>query len=168
MILPWSTYGYSAWADQNNLVLGQVRVNEKSNEITAIPELLDTLCVAGNIIILDSIGTQTNITNYMLAVKGNQKQLLGRDKHEFKFSNSIEIDIDHGHGRIETRKRSVISSFKFTQNTDNKWNSLNQVIKTESISEFKNSDKLSEKVTRHYISNLKDTAVNNQSHIRFH
>ncbi|MBE7634968.1 ISAs1 family transposase [Tenacibaculum finnmarkense] len=76
MILPWSTYGYSAWADQNNLVLGQVRVNEKSNEITAIPELLDTLCVAGNIIILDSIGTQTNITNYMLAVKGNQKQLL--------------------------------------------------------------------------------------------
>ncbi|MCD8455039.1 ISAs1 family transposase [Tenacibaculum finnmarkense genomovar ulcerans] len=76
MILPWSTYGYSAWADQNNLVLGQVRVNEKYNEITAIPELLDTLCVAGNIIILDSIGTQTNITNYMLAVKGNQKQLL--------------------------------------------------------------------------------------------
>lgn len=100
--------------------------------------------------------------------KRKSEATTGRDKHEFKFSNSIEIDIDHGHGRIETKKRSVISSFKFTQNTDNKWNSLNQVIKTESISEFKNSDKLSEKVTRHYISNLKDTAVNNQSHIRFH
>ncbi|MCG8814149.1 ISAs1 family transposase [Tenacibaculum finnmarkense] len=168
----------SAWADQNNLVLGQIRVNEKSNEITAIPELLDTLCVAGNIITIDAMGTQTNIAdkiidndaNYILAVKGNQKQLLEEIKDEFKFSNGIEIDtnIDLGHGRIETRKCSVISNFKFIQNTDNKWNSLSQVIKIESIREFKNSDKLTEKATRYYISSLKDTAVNHQGHIRSH
>ncbi|MCG8752848.1 ISAs1 family transposase, partial [Tenacibaculum finnmarkense] len=63
---------------------------------------------------------------------------------------------------------SVISNFKFIQNTDNKWNSLSQVIKIESIREFKNSDKLTEKATKYYISSLKDTAVNYQNHIRSH
>ncbi len=168
----------SAWADQNNLVLGQIRVNEKSNEITAIPELLDTLCIEGNIITIDAMGTQTDIAdkiikndaNYILAVKGNQKQLLEEIKDEFKFSKNIEIDTDFdlGHGRIETRKCSVISDFQFIKNADNKWNKLTQVIKIESIREFKNSDKQTEKATRYYISSLKDTAVNHQSHIRSH
>ena len=168
----------SAWADKSNLVLGQIRVNEKSNEITAIPELLDTLLIEGNIITIDAMGTQTNIADkiikngadYILAVKGNQETLLEEIKDEFKFSKSIETetDIDLGHGRIETRKCSVISNFKFINNTDNKWNKLNQIIKIESIREFKNSDKATEKATRYYISSLEDTAVNYQSHIRSH
>jgi len=73
----------SAWANKNNLVLGQIRVNEKSNKITAIPELLDKLMIQGNIITIDAMGTQTNIAekiiengaDYILAVKENQKQL---------------------------------------------------------------------------------------------
>jgi len=168
----------SAWANQNNLVLGQIRVNEKSNEITAIPELLDTLLIEGNIITIDAMGTQTDITDkiikngadYILAVKGNQQQLLEDIKDEFQFSKTIEIDtdIDFGHGRIETRKCSVISDFKFIKNTDNKWNSLNQIIKIESLREFKNSDKKDEKATRYYISNLDDKAVNYQKNIRSH
>lgn len=168
----------SAWADQNNLVLGQIRVNEKSNEITAIPELLDTLAIEGNIITIDAMGTQTDIVDkiiennadYILAVKGNQKQLLEEIKDEFKFSNSIEIDLnlDLGHGRIETRKCSVVSDFQFIQNIDNKWNKLTQVIKIESIREFKNSDKPTEKATRYYISSLKEKAVDLQRHIRSH
>ena len=168
----------SAWADKSNLVLGQIRVNEKSNEITAIPELLDTLLIEGNIITIDAMGTQTNIADkiikngadYILAVKGNQETLLEEIKDEFRFSKSIETetDIDLGHGRIETRKCSVISNFKFIKNTDDKWNKLNQIIKIESIREFKNSDKATEKATRYYISSLEDTAVNYQSHIRSH
>jgi predicted transposase YbfD/YdcC len=168
----------SAWADKSNLVLGQIRVNEKSNEITAIPELLDTLLIQGNIITIDAMGTQTNIADkiikndadYILAVKGNQETLLEEIKDEFRFSKSIETetDIDLGHGRIETRKCSVISNFKFINNTDNKWNKLNQIIKIESIRAFKNSDKATEKATRYYISSLEDTAVNYQSHIRSH
>ena len=83
----------SAWANKNNLVLGQLRVNDKSNEITAIPELLETLMIQGNIITIDAMGTQTNIANkiiengvdYILAVKGNQKDLLNEIKDEFKF-----------------------------------------------------------------------------------
>lgn len=71
----------SAWANENNLVLGQVRVNDKSNEITAIPELLDKLMIQGNIITIDAMGTQTDIieniikkeADYILAVKENQK-----------------------------------------------------------------------------------------------
>ena len=168
----------SAWANQNNLVLGQIRVNEKSNEITAIPELLDTLLIEGNIITIDAMGTQTNIANkiienkadYILAVKENQQLLSEQIKDEFRFSKSIEkvTDTDIGHGRIETRKCSVISEFQFVENKDNKWNNLNQIVKIESIREFKNSDKQPEKASRYYISSLKDNAVNYQKNIRSH
>ena len=168
----------SAWASENNLVLGQVRVNEKSNEITAIPELLDKLMISGNIITIDAMGTQTDIAekiiengaDYILAVKENQKQLLEEVIDEFKFSKSIEVDthIDSGHGRIETRKCSVISEFSFIENRNDKWRNLKQVIKIESIREFKNSDKPTENATRYYISSLKENASKHQKNIRFH
>jgi predicted transposase YbfD/YdcC len=167
----------SAWANQNNLVLGQVRVNEKSNEITAIPELIDKLFIEGNIITIDAMGTQTDIADkiienkadYILAVKENQPQLLERIKDEFRFSRDIETntDVDLGHGRIETRTCSVISDFQFIED-NNKWNKLQQIIKIESIREFKNSDKQPEKATRYYIASLVDTAVNYQKNIRSH
>jgi predicted transposase YbfD/YdcC len=74
----------SAWANKNNLVLGQVRVSNKPNGVTAIPDLLDKLILQGNIITIDAMGTQTDIdekiiendANYILVVKENQKQLL--------------------------------------------------------------------------------------------
>jgi len=168
----------SAWASQNNLVLGQVRVNEKSNETTAIPTLLNTLLIEDNIITIDAMGTQTDIANkiiangadYILAVKENQKQLLEEIKDEFKFSKNIETDtnFDIGHGRIETRKCSVVTNFQFIKNDNNKWNKLKQVVKIESIREFKNSDKQIEKATRYYITSLEDKAINYQQNIRSH
>jgi len=168
----------SAWANENNLVLGQVRVNEKSNEITAIPELLDKLMIAGNIITIDAMGTQTDIArkiiengaDYILAVKENQKELLEEIVDEFKFGKDIAIDtnIDIGHGRIETRKCSVISKFLFIENQNNKWMNLNQIIKIESVREFKNSDKPTEKATRYYISSLENNANQYQKNIRSH
>lgn len=168
----------SAWANQDNLVLGQVRVNEKSNEITAIPILLETLFIEGNIITIDAMGTQTDIADkiienkadYILAVKGNQEHLLEEIKDEFRFvkDKEIDIDIDYGHGRIETRKCSVISDFQFIKNNDNKWSNLNQIIKIESLREFKNSEKPKEKAIRYYISSLTNTAVEYQKNIRSH
>lgn len=168
----------SAWANENNLVLGQVRVSEKSNEITAIPELLDKLMIQGNIITIDAMGTQTDIAekiikndaDYILAVKENQKQLLEEIKDEFKFAKNIAVDshIDMGHGRIETRKCSVVSEFLFIENQNDKWKSLKQVIKIESIREFKNSDKPTEKATRYYISSLENNAEQYQKNIRSH
>ena len=168
----------SAWANENNLVLGQVRVNEKSNEITAIPILLENLMVKDCIITIDAMGTQTDIAekiikngaDYILAVKENQKQLLEEIQDEFKFSKNIELDtnIDIGHGRIETRKCSIISEFLFIENKDEKWSKLKQIIKVESIREFKNSDKQTEKATRYFISSLNNNAQQYQVNIRSH
>jgi predicted transposase YbfD/YdcC len=89
----------SAWACENNLVLGQIKTAEKSNEITAIPESLNILNVAGNTITIDAMGTQKEIAkniigifvNYILAVKANQSQLLEDIEDEFRFSKQHEI-----------------------------------------------------------------------------
>lgn len=168
----------SAWASENNLVLGQVRVNEKSNEITAIPELLDKLMIKDTIVTIDAAGTQRaiaakiieNEADYILAVKGNQSQLLEEIEDEFRFGKNIEIntDVDMGHGRIETRICSVISDFSFIENQNDKWKNLNQVVRIESIRKFKNSTKPTEKATRYYISNLDHKAEQYQKNIRSH
>ncbi|MGB1284780.1 MAG: ISAs1 family transposase [Polaribacter sp.] len=168
----------SAWASENNLVLGQVRVNEKSNEITAIPELLDKLMIENNIVTIDAAGTQRaiaakiieNKADYILAVKRNQPQLLEEIKDEFRFGKNIDIDsnIDMGHGRIETRTCSVVSDFSFIENQNDKWRNLNQVIRIESVREFKNSTKPTEKATRYYISSLDNKAEQYQKNIRSH
>ena len=84
----------SAWAEENRLVLGQVRVAEKSNEITAVPELLKVLEISGCILTLDAMGCQTEIAkaicdkqaDYVLAVKGNQSNLLEDLKEYFAWA----------------------------------------------------------------------------------
>jgi len=167
----------SAWACENNLVLGQVKTDEKSNEITAIPNLLDILDLSGNVVSIDAMGTQKEIAkkiiendaNYILAVKGNQPQLLEQIHDEFKFSKQIEInkDEDLGHGRIKTRPCSVITDFQFIEKI-NKWKNLKSILRIESVREFKNSDKKKETATRYYISSLKNDALYFQSVIRSH
>lgn len=167
----------SAWACDNNLVLGQVKTAEKSNEITAIPELLDMLNVAGNTITIDAMGTQKEIAkkiidqnaDYILAVKANQSQLLEHIEDEFQFSKQLETYTKHDldHGRIETRKCSVINDFKFIEQ-NNQWKNLTSIIKIESCREFKNSNKPTENATRYYISSLRNNASDFQSKIRSH
>src|SRR5690606_39027302 len=125
----------------NNIVVGQVKVDEKSNEITAIPELLDLLVIEDSIITIDAMGTQTEIAkkiidkgaDYILAIKDNQKELFTQVKDEFHFAKELKTveDIDFGHGRIETRKCSIISNFKFIENVNNKWSNLQAIIKVE-------------------------------------
>jgi predicted transposase YbfD/YdcC len=167
----------SAWANTSNLVLGQTKVNEKSNEITAIPKLLEVLSIEGAIVTIDAMGCQTDIAekiitkkaNYILAVKDNQKQLHQDIKDEFKFSKAIKTstDLDLGHGRIETRTCSVITDFKFIQQ-NNKWAKLHSIVRIESSREFKNSDKPTETATRYYISNLIADTIEFQKSIRLH
>ena len=73
----------SAWATENRLVLGQQKVNAKSNEITAIPKLLELLAIEGCLVSIDAMGCQTEIArtiieqrgDYVLALKGNHKSL---------------------------------------------------------------------------------------------
>ena len=82
---------------------------------------------------------------------------------------SIKTTITQGldHGRIETRKCSIISDFKFIPQNNN-WDTLSTIIKIESTREFKNSDKVTETATRYYISSLKASPENFQNAIRSH
>ncbi|QTD39143.1 ISAs1 family transposase [Polaribacter batillariae] len=167
----------SAFACENNLVLGQVKTDEKSNEITAIPKLLEILSIQNTIITIDAMGCQTAIAekivtkeaDYILAVKGNQEQLLEDIEDEFKFAKNTEINIQHtlDHGRIETRTCSCITDFKFIAK-NNHWANLNTLVRIESIREFKNSDRPIEKATRYYISSLKANSEVFQKAIRSH
>ncbi len=114
-------YMVSAWAEENELVLGQRKVDEKSNEITAIPELLKILALSGCIVTMDAIGTQTNIAktiveakaDYVLSVKENQGHLyedisvlfaVDQAQH-FKYA-ALEYaqTTNKDHGRIEVRE----------------------------------------------------------------
>lgn len=167
----------SAWACENNLVLGQTKVNEKSNEITAIPKLLEVIAVEGSIITIDAMGCQQDIVktiikqkaDYIIAVKDNQKQLSQEIKDEFKFGKNVQqhTSEDLGHGRIETRKCSVITDFQFIED-NNKWKNLHSIVKIESVREFKNSDKPQEKAVRYYIASLIAEPEDFQKAIRSH
>lgn len=116
----------SAWASANRLVLGQVKVDEKSNEITAIPQLLKVLEVAGCIVTIDAIGCQTDIAEqiidrkaeYVLALKENQGHLYEDVEHLFAdledsqykaYDFDHEKTVDKDHGRIEIRECWTIS-----------------------------------------------------------
>ncbi len=167
----------SAWAHENNLVLGQVKVNEKSNEITAIPELLKILSIEGSIITIDAMGCQTKIADqiieceadYILAVKGNQEELLEQIIDEFRFSKTINTNrtVDCDHGRIETRTCAIVTEFTELK-LAHKWKNLKTIIRIQSKREFKNSNKNTETSTRYYISSLDATAADFQKAIRSH
>lgn len=112
-------YMVSAWASENGLVLGQRKVDDQSNEITAIPQLLDVLEVSGCIVTTDAIGCQTAIAekviengaDYVLVVKKNQKLLFKTLRELFNDAQELHwVDCDYhkavnkGHGRIEVRE----------------------------------------------------------------
>lgn len=166
----------SAWASKNNLALGQVKVDEKSNEITAIPNLIENLAISGSVITIDAMGCQREIAktiksknaDYVLGLKENQADLLEEVIDEFRFSkpDDFSSDIDYGHGRIETRKCSVIKNFDLVQSYV-KWEGMKSIIRIESIRDFKNKDKVEQSV-RYYISSLDKTAEELQHIIRSH
>ena len=120
----------SAWASANRLVLGQVSTDEKSNEITAIPRLLELLEIRGCIVTIDAMGCQKKIAetivargaDYVLAVKDNQPSLLEDIKPYFEGdaaggTPSVEMEVgetvDGDHGRIETRRHWITSDIEW-------------------------------------------------------
>ena len=116
----------SAWASENHVVLGQRKVDSKSNEITAIPALLELLEISGCIVTIDAMGCQKGIAaqivdqeaDYVLALKDNQPHLHEDVQSLFYWAANVEFedirhdtyrDVDAGHGRIETRECWTIS-----------------------------------------------------------
>tara|TARA_R110002050_G_scaffold109799_2_gene221481 strand:+ start:716 stop:1675 length:960 start_codon:yes stop_codon:yes gene_type:complete len=169
----------SAWAHENNMVLGQLMTDEKSNEITAIPQLIELLELNHTVITIDAMGCQQNIAskiieneaNYILAVKNNQKNLFEDIEFSFNRTTSKKIDVsqtlDGDHGRIETRTCSVISDLGDIENKQ-KWKNLSSIIKIGSTREFKNSERSTETSIRYYISSVKDNSTYFQHAIRSH
>jgi predicted transposase YbfD/YdcC len=116
----------SAWASANRLVLGQIAVNEKSNEITALPALLNLLMLKGCIVTIDAMGCQTAIArtiidqeaDYVLALKENQETTYHDVVHLFvdaeatgfaDYNHDVAETVDGGHGRVEIRRYWTIS-----------------------------------------------------------
>ena len=172
-----SIHMVSAWASEQNIVLGQVKTQEKSNEITAIPELLKILSLENTVVTIDAMGCQKEIAtaiiakeaDYILAVKENQKKLYQNIEEEFRFGKNIASSTsqDLDHGRIETRVCSIITNFQFIDPV-NTWKNLTTIAKIQSTREFKNSDKPTQTATRYYISSLKASAEYFQQAIRSH
>ena len=160
----------SAFAAENRVVLGQIKTEEKSNEITAIPELLSKLDIKGAVVTIDAMGCQKAIAkkiiqkeaDYVLAVKGNQGHLSSaiRDlfdiAHEEKFnqlSHQFTEEIDKGHGRVELRRYWLTEDLSSIKDFTEKWIGLTSVGMVES------QRHIGDKITierRYFICSLKE------------
>jgi predicted transposase YbfD/YdcC len=169
----------SAYATESRLVLGQEKVSDKSNEITAIPKLLEWLDLKGSIVTIDAMGCQHKIANqileqegnYIFCLKGNQGTLHEDIKLYFSDQELVNKhakhcnDYDKGHGRIEHRKCSVIEDVEWIKEHYAQWRSIKSIIRIESTREIK--AKISTE-TRYYISSLAQTPDATLSAIRSH
>jgi predicted transposase YbfD/YdcC len=171
----------SAWARDNGLVLGQKKVADKSNEITAIPELLKILAISGCIVTIDAMGCQTEIASqivekegdYVLAVKGNQGMLLDdltryfdwalQDKFK-QTSYTYHETVDSEHGREERRRYWSSEDIAWIRNKG-AWKNLNSITMVESERTIEGE---TSREKRYYISSLAGEAKQIGEAIRGH
>ena len=171
----------SAFAARQHLVLGQVKVADKSNEIIAIPALLAMMAIEGAIVTIDAMGCQREIAqqildqkaDYVLALKGNQGtlredvELFAAEQKANGFKDtkvSRHQTVDGDHGRIETRTYTAIHDVAWLQERHD-WPGLRGVVMVESTREF--GDKI-EQETRFYITSLVWLAIQLGPAIRSH
>jgi len=167
----------SAWCSANNMVLAQQKVDDKSNEITAIPALLDILDIKDCLVTIDAMGCQQEIAkkivskeaDYVLAVKNNQEHLYDDMQEAFDQQKHISTDVqvNVAHGRIEKRKCSIITDTDWICKEQN-WTNLHTLIKIESERSFKAVESKSEVQTRYYISSHKGDAAFFNHAVRAH
>lgn len=138
----------SAWSAHNRLILGQMKVDDKSNEITALPKLLQILDVKGCLVTIDAMGCQTEIAqqiveqdgDYLLAVKKNQEYLFEDIDHLFKHSNAENFKaegfdehrtVGKEHGRLEIRHCQVISAPDWLDHLRHRrdWKKLHSIVR---------------------------------------
>ena len=171
----------SAWATQNELVLGQVKVDDKSNEITAIPKLLKMLEISGCIITIDAMGCQKDIAqqiinqkgDYVLSLKKNHKTLFLEVENLFAnlISNKIQFDYhqtkEKSHGRLETRQCWTVQLTDLSEPLykSNEWKNLKTIvmIKSKRVLNGKEENK-----TRYFISSLDCGAKKHLQTVRSH
>ncbi len=162
----------SAWATENRLVLGQLKVDEKSNEITAIPELIKVLDVAGCIVTIDAMGCQKEIVkliseqgaDYIITLKKNQSSLYKNVEQLFKEAirtgfqgilHSAYHTREQAHGREEIRRYLMLTDIQERVDPTSKWSNLKSIGLVESVQTVNGKTTVE---TRYYISSIANNA----------
>lgn len=162
----------SAWATANRVVLGQVATAAKSNEITAIPRLLEWLTLEGCILTIDAMGCQTKIAeqiirqggDYLLALKGNQETLAAEVEEAFIDADAKDYagldaefieTVERGHGRVETRRYRTLGDLSGVPRSG-VWEAMNMIGMVESRREVAGKVTLE---TRYYIGSIGTSAA---------
>ena len=171
----------NAWASHNRVCIGQVKTDEKSNEITAVPKLLQMLELNGCIVTIDAMGCQKHIAgqilekgaDYMLALKANHETLYEEISSYFDEASQHDIEdydidtcetVDGGHGRVETRRCYVCSKIDWLEEKKN-WQGLASIVKVESE---RCVDDVTSNENRYYITSLKSNPDHILQAIRSH
>ena len=164
----------NAFATENNVVLGQIRTQSKSNEITAIPALLDLLDIKGCLISIDTMGCQTTIAekvvedggDYLLALKGNQKELHDAVRDELSGAiNQEVICLEKNHGRGEAIAYHVMDAASLIDRFP-EWKKLKTIDVTLSYRQPNNGEESLE--YRYYISSAHLTKARFANGVRSH
>lgn len=170
----------SAFASEAGIVLGQMKTHEKSNEITAIPELLEWLDVRGAIVTIDAMGCQKAIAEkivdqggeYLLALKGNQSSLHDDVRLHFEapspqtFSRMEQAEtLDKGHGRIDVRHCRVSTDIDWLKERHPEWTNLNSIV---AISSERHIGETVTRETRYFISSALIPAERMLAAVRLH
>jgi predicted transposase YbfD/YdcC len=166
-------YILNAWVCENRLCVGQEKVEDKSNEITAIPTLLEQLDIEGAVVSIDAIGCQSAIANqileqggeYLLAVKKNQKELFEQLEDSFLLNPSIAQDMqwEYQRGRFEQRKCQILQAHQMLRpETLAQWKGVKTLVKIDAQRHEK--DKISQE-TRYYISSEEGQADRYFNHL---
>ena len=172
----------SAWVGEQDLVLGQLATEEKSNEITAIPQVLDLIDIKGDVVTIDAMGCQRAIAekirekkaDYVLSVKENQRALYENIQDYFEYLESKEGrreicdtwngELEKEHGRIERRSVTVVTAVDFLEE-GKVWKDLAAIIR------YRSNRTVGEQTTvtdRYYISSMKTSAETFSGLIRGH
>jgi predicted transposase YbfD/YdcC len=170
----------SAWVTENRLFLGQEVVNDKSNEITAIPKLLEILELTGAIVTIDAMGCQKDIAakirdkggDYVLAVKGNQDHLeediieafMAVDEGRSTAKVNSHTEHNKGHGRVETRRTETMAVPEALRNQE-AWQDVQSIARCTRTYQERGVEKSE---VRYFISSLKPYAKRLARAIRSH
>ncbi|NJO97721.1 MAG: ISAs1 family transposase [Pleurocapsa sp. CRU_1_2] len=173
----------SAFAKESELVLAQRKVSKKSNEITAVPEILKVLELSGAIVTLDAMGCQTKIVNqianqkadYLITLKKNQPGLYERVENLFNLALSEDKNgylsskytrCESSHGRTEQRQYHVLNDIRELVDSTKKWSNFNSAIRVEYSRQLKNGKIKLE--NRYFITSLSQDAQQLAEYIRGH
>jgi predicted transposase YbfD/YdcC len=157
----------SAYSDEDGVSFGQIAVDEKENEIVAIPDLLDEISIKGTVVTIDAMGCQTDIAekivckeaDYVLALKGNQGNLHkdvvdyfndAEFKQKIKREGNYHKTVEKAHGQIETREYYQTDDIEWMPDKK-RWKGLKSIGMVETTTE---KDNVSTKEIRYFISSL--------------